>query len=262
MPFAELDTGVRLHYRDLGEGKPLVFFPIMEAWNYQVLDLADRNRCVLVDLRGSGDSDKPFSDYTLEEYCADLHALVAHLDLSDATLVGWSMGGAVALQYVLDFNEDERVSRLVMVGAAAPRFKQTDTEPWGMDEATAAEALEGARRSYPETVAGLRDIAFHRDDLEVTAEWLKDEALKMPAYTVYKLFQTLFELDLRDRLDEVDVPTLILHGRHEQTADPRWAEYMADRIDGAELVMLEESAHYPMVEEPDKVSTEIADFVQ
>lgn len=262
MPFAELETGVRLHYRDLGEGKPLVFFPIMNAWNYQVLDLADRHRCVLVDLRGTGESDKPFSDYTLEEYCADLEALIGVLDLSDVTLVGWSMGGAVALQYVLDFNDENRVSRLVMVGAAAPRFKRTDTEPWGMDEETATEALEGARRSYPETLAGLRDIAFHRTDLEATAEWLKDEALEMPAYTVYRLFKTLFDLDLRDRLDEVDVPTLVLHGRHEQTADPRWAEYMADRIDGAELVWFEDSAHYPMVEEPDKLSAEIADFLQ
>lgn len=263
MPFAELDTGVMLHYQDCGEWKPLLFFPRVEVWNYQVLDLADHYRCILVDLRGFGYSDKPYSDYTFEEHCSDLKALIGHLDLSDVALVGWSMGGGVALQYVLDFDQDDLVSQLVMVGAAAPRFTQSDTEPFGMDEATAARALEGARRAFPEALAGFGDIAFHRTDLQATAEWLKQETLKMPAYAAYRTAKTLwFDVDLRDRLGEVDVPTLILHGRHDQTADPRWAEYLADRIDGAKLVWLEESAHYPMVEEPDRLSAEIADFVQ
>lgn len=261
MPFADLSTGVRLHYQDCGEGRPLLFFPMPNVWNYQVLDLADRYRCVLVDLRGAGDSDKPFSSYTFEEYGSDLAALIDHLGLSDVTLVGWSMGGGVALQYVLDFNQDHRVSRLVMVGAAAPRFTQSDTEPFGMDEATAAAALEGVRRSWPEALAGLGDIGFHRTDLRATAEWLMREALTMPAYAVHRLFETLFAVDLRDRLGEVNLPTLILHGRHDRTTDPRWAEYMADRIDGAKLVWLEESAHYPMVEEPTTLSNEISGFL-
>lgn len=262
MSFAQLETGVGLHYRDCGEGKPLVFFPQVDIWNYQVLDLTDRHRCVLVDLRGTGDSDKPFSDYTFQEWCSDLKALIRHLDLSDVALVGWSMGGGVALQYVLDFNQDQRVSRLVMVGAAAPRFTQSETELFGMDEATAAQALEGARRAWPETLARFGDIALHRTDLQATGEWLMREALKMPAYVVHRMLNTLIALDLRDRLGEIDVPTLVLHGRHDRTCDPRWAEYMADRIDGVKLVWLESSAHYPMVEEPDALSAEIADFVR
>lgn len=262
MPYAELDTGVRMHYRDLGKGTPLVFFPGMDVWSYQVLDLAERYRCILVDLRGFGDSDKPSSDYTLEEWCSDLKALIGRLDLSDVALVGWSMGGAVALRYVLDFDRDDRVSRLVMVGAAAPRFTQSDTEPFGMDEEAAAEALEGMRRAWPETLTGFGDIAFHRTDLEATGEWLMRDVLKMPAYAAYGMFKTLCAVDLRDRLGEVEVPTRILHGRHDRTCDPRWAGYMADRIEAAKMVWLEQSAHYPMVEEPDKVSAEIAGFVQ
>lgn len=266
MPFADLETGVRLHYRDLGEWRPIVFLATVgatvDAWDYQVLDLADTYRCVLVDLRGTGDSDKPFSEYTFAELCADLQALLGHLDLSDVALVGWSAGGGIALQYVLDFNQDRRVSRLVLVGAATPRFKQSDTEPWGMDEETAADVLEGARRAWPEMRADLGDVGFHRNDLEATAEWFEQQSATAPAYAVYRSLEALFDSDLRDRLGEVELPTLVLHGRHEQTADPRWAEYLADRIDGAELIWLEDSAHFPFVEEPDKLSAEIADFVR
>lgn len=264
MPYVQTDDGIRLHYRDCGEGKPLLFIPGLSAtvdtWNYQVLELADRYRCVCVDLRGHGDSDKPFSAYTYEEMCSDVKSLIRQLDLTDVTLVGWSMGAGVALQYVLDFNDDSRVSRLVMVGAATPRFRQSDTEPFGMDDETAAASLEGIRRALPETMAAFSGVNFHRTDLDATRQWFLSQWLKMPAYVGYRYFKTLLEVDLRHRLDEVEMPTLILHGRHDQVCDPRWAEYMAERIGGARLVWFEESGHALMVEEPDKLSAEIANF--
>jgi non-heme chloroperoxidase len=65
MPFMELPTGVRMHYRDCGSGAPILFLPgfaaTLDTWNYAVLDLHDRFRCVCVDLRGHGASDKPVS---------------------------------------------------------------------------------------------------------------------------------------------------------------------------------------------------------
>lgn len=124
------------------------------------------------------------------------------------------------------------MSKLVFVGGATPRFKQSDTEPYGMDEATATASLEAMRGSLPETMAQFSGLNFHRSDLDATRQWFLSLWLKMPAYVGYRYFNTLLEVDLRDRLGEVDLPTLILHGRHDQVCDPRWAEYMAERIDG------------------------------
>lgn len=88
MPFVQLDTGIRMHYRDCGDGKPILFIPglsaTVETWNYQVLGLAEDFRCVCVDLRGHGDSDKPFSAYTYQEMCADLSSLIRLLDLKES----------------------------------------------------------------------------------------------------------------------------------------------------------------------------------
>jgi pimeloyl-ACP methyl ester carboxylesterase len=265
MPFIDLDTGIRMHYRDCGKGKPILFVPGLTAnvdtWNYQVLALHDRYRCVCVDMRGHGDSDKPASDYTYDEMCGDVRAFLKALDLRDVTFVGWSMGAGVALKYVTDFNADGRVTKLVMVGAATPRFKQTATEPFGMDEATAAGSLEAMRAALPETMAAFGGLNFHRTDMEATKNWFLSLWLKTPAYVGYKYFKTLLDEDLRDRLEKVNIPTIMFHGRDDKVCHPGWAEYMVPRIKGSRIVWFENSGHALMVEEPDKFSQELAAFV-
>ncbi len=265
MPFVDLDTGIRMHYRDAGAGKPILFIPgyaaTVDTWNYQVLDLHGRFRCLCVDMRGHGESDKPCSDYTYDEMCGDVRAFLRALDLRDVTLVGWSMGAGVGLKYVTDFNADGRVVKLAMVGPATPRFKQTATEPYGLDEAGAAATLEAVRRTYPETMAGFAGANFHRTDLEATKAWFLSLWLRQPAYAAYKYIKTLMDEDLRDRLPKVDLPVLICHGRHDQVCNPGWSEYMLPRLRDARLVWFENSGHTLMVEEPDKLSNELAAFV-
>jgi non-heme chloroperoxidase len=264
VPFIDLQTGIRMHYRDGGEGPPIVFVPgfaaTVDAFNYQMLDLTDRFRCVCVDQRGHGLSDKPVSAYTYEEFCDDLGALLAALELRDVTLVGWSMGAGVALKYATDHDDDRRVARLALVGAATPRFQQSETEPFGMDAETAAATLEGVRRSYPEAMAGFADANFHRTDLEATKAWFLSQWLMLPAYAAYWSFRSLLGEDLRENATRVDVPTLLVHGRHDQVCDVRWIEYLGEHIEDARTVYLENSAHALMVEEPDRFSEEIAAF--
>ena len=67
-------------------------------------------------------------------------------------------------------------------------------------------------------------------------------------------------MDLRERLGEVNLPVLVCQGRHDQVTDPRWAEYLASRTAGAQLVWFENSGHSLMVEEPDKLSATLAAF--
>jgi pimeloyl-ACP methyl ester carboxylesterase len=266
MPFIDLDTGISMHYREGGDGSPIVFVPgfsaTADSFNYQMLDLTDRFRCICIDQRGHGLTDKPVSAYTYDEFCEDLVALVTALDLRDVTLVGWSMGAGVALKYATEFNADARVSRLAMVGAATPRFQQTDAEPFGMDAETAAATLEGIRRSFPEAMAGFAGANFHRTDLEATTAWFLSQWLMMPAYAAYWSFRSLLEEDLRENVAKVAMPTLLMQGRHDQVCDVRWIEYMEARIPDAKSVFLENSGHALMVEEPDRFSEEIATFAR
>lgn len=254
-----------MHYRDDGEGKPMLFIPgiaaTVDSWNYQVLELHKQFRCICADMRGHGDSDKPCSEYSYDELCRDVRALLVELDLHDVTLVGWSMGAGVALKYVTGFDDDGRVSKLAMVGPATPRLLATDSEPFGMDADTAQATLEGMRIALPETMAAFAGANFHRDDMQATTDWFLSLWLKMPAYVGYKCFNTLLTEDLRDNLEQVNVPTLICHGRHDVVAPPGWSEYMVPRIPECRLAWFENSGHALIVEEADEFSRELADFV-
>lgn len=265
MPFINLDTGIRINYEDNGQGKPIVFIPglaaTLETWNYQILGLSDKFRCIRLDMRGHGNSDKPNSNYSYDEMCKDLQAFLIALGLTDVTLVGWSMGAGISLNYTTDFNQDNRVSHLVMVGSATPRFVASETEPYGIDEETAKTSLENMRISMPETMAAFASANFHRPNMEATANWFLSLWLKMPAYVGYKCFKTLLTEDLRDKLSAVTLPTLICHGRHDQVCHQGWAEYMQNHISDSKLTWFENSGHALMVEEPDKLSQEIMAFL-
>lgn len=265
MPFVELRTGIRMHYRDGGLGRPILFVPgysaTVDTWNYQILALSDRFRCLAVDLRGHGDSDKPYSAYTYDEMCQDLQAFMEALDLRNVVLVGWSMGSGVGLKYVANFNQDRRVAKLVMVAPATPRFLATETEPYGMTPEEALNALEGIRVGLPEVMAAFAGRNFKRTDLEATKTWfLYSHWLRMPAYVGYRYFKTLITEDLRELLPKVDLPVLICHSRHDQVCHYGWVEYMAARLPRCRVVWFEKSGHALMVEEPDQFSEVLGQF--
>ncbi len=265
MSYMKLDTGIRLHYQDVGAGRPVVFIPglaaTLETWNYQVSELHDRFRCICVDQRGHGASDKPCSEYTYDELCGDLHALFTALDLQDVVLVGWSAGAGVGLNYVTGFNDDGRVRRLVMVAPATPRFLATESEPFGVDLETAAGTMEAMRVALPEVLSAFAGANFHRSDMEATANWCLSLWLQTPVYVACKFFNTLMQQDLRERLEAVKLPTLICHGRHDEVCHPGWSEYMYSRIPECSLVWFENSGHALMLEEPDGLSQALADFL-
>ena len=100
-----------------------------------------------------------------------------------------------------------------------------------------------------------------RSDMEATTSWFLSMWLRMPAYVGYRYFKTLLDEDLRDKLDKVNLPTLICHGRHDQVCHPGWSQYMVSRVPDCRLVWFENSGHALMVEEPDKLSQELAAFV-
>jgi non-heme chloroperoxidase len=247
MPFLALATGIRMHYRDLGTGAPILFLPgfaaTLDTWNMAVNELRERHRCVCVELRGHGATDKPASAYSYEEMCGDLDALLTALDLRDVTLVGWSMGAGVSLRYATEQDAAGRIARIAMVGAATPRFTHTPEEPYGLTEEEGAATVEGLRVAYPETMAAFADANFHRTDLEATKAWLLSQWLTLPAYAAVPYMRTLLREDLRENVGRLRIPLALFHGRHDTICDARWIEWMAARVPDARLVWFEDSSH-------------------
>src|SRR6187455_843627 len=105
MSYVETQDGTRLFYEDWGTGKPVLLihgWPLNAAmWEYQAPALVAAGcRCVAIDRRGFGRSDHPSRGYDFDTFADDLAALIAHLDLRAATLVGFSMGAGEITRYL------------------------------------------------------------------------------------------------------------------------------------------------------------------
>ena len=263
MAFVEVEPGVDLFYRAVGSGRPVVLLHGWTmthlVWDRQVSDLAGEYRVVLPDLRGHGDSDKPVGAYDPDRHAADVAALLEHLDLREATLVGWSFGGLTALRVAQ--RHGERLAQLVLVNAAGPRYLATDDFPHGHTE----EELQGWLERERDDRAPFRRFCMEAmprepyDDL--LTDWLWSQSMRTPTWAAAPMLEAYARADLRDGLGDVTVPTLLLHGQHDVFCAPAAARYLAERIERAELMEFADSGHSPQYEEPERFTKALRGFL-
>lgn len=242
-----------LHVTDSkGEGRPVVLihgWPLSGAsWSEQVPALKDAGyRVVTYDRRGFGDSD-PGDSYDYDALSDDLANVITDLDLTDATIVGFSMGGGEVARYLAKHG-DERIHSAVFAGAVPPYLPKTDDNPDGpLDDATA--------QAFHDGITSDRDAFFDQftkdfftagDELKVTEEQ-RQEALalckKSDKEAAEGCMQAFASTDFRDDLPKIKVPTLVIHGDSDgivpfEGSGKRTHEAVA----GSELVLVEGAPH-------------------
>jgi len=147
---ASSGTGVELHYEDHGTGAPVVLihgWPLSgRSWEAQVPALVEAgHRVITYDRRGFGDSSQPWDGYDYDTFAADLDALLTHLDLTGATLVGFSMGGGEVVRYISRYGTS-RIARAVLAAAVPPYlYKSQDNPDGGLDDATIEQFQTGVK---------------------------------------------------------------------------------------------------------------------
>ena len=137
MNYLEMSDGTGLYVEDHGTGQPVVFvhgWPLSGAmWEYQVVPLVRAGfRCITYDRRGFGRSDKPDGAYDYSLLGEDLAEIIEELQLSDVTLVGFSMGGGEVIEYLARHNVEGRVTRAMLVSSVVPGVLQTLDNPDGV----------------------------------------------------------------------------------------------------------------------------------
>jgi proline-specific peptidase len=273
--------GYRTWYRDSGpeQSIPLVCLhggPGSTHWYFEPLqELAREGRRVVVyDQLGCGNSDRPDDDdlWTVETFAEELDTLRDALGLERIHLLGTSWGSMLAQEYVL------RGARgLVSLTLNSP---PTASSTWAAEAARLKDELpEQHRRAFDE----LADDPEHPDYVAAEEEfWRRHICLLDPApefvrrgreergKDVYRVLWgrsewnpdgRLRDWDVRDRLSEIDVPTLITSGRYDECT-PKLAEEAQRLIPGSERVLFEESSHMAFVEEPERFRAVLADFLE
>jgi pimeloyl-ACP methyl ester carboxylesterase len=213
---------VELHYQDVGSGRPVLLihgWPLSgRSWENQVPALVDAGyRVITYDRRGFGWSSQPWSGYDYDTFAADLEALLQHLDVSDAALVGFSMGGGEVVRYLARYGSS-RVSRAVLAAAVPPYLYRSDDNPdGGLDDATIAQFEGGVRADRPGFIAGFVENFFAAGDrTDLVSDQLK-EYCRQIAYSAspkgtLDCIAAFARTDFRGDVADVGVPTLVIHG--------------------------------------------------
>ena len=222
MPTVQTTSGVTLNYTDTGgEGRPLVLvhgWPLSgEAFAANIPVFADAGyRVIAYDRRGFGRSDKPADGYDYDTLADDLKALLDELDLRDAVLLGFSMGGGEVARY-FGRHGSERVAGAIFSGSIAPALCITDDNPDGampMDGFRGmADQARDDRDDFLEQFIGwfysTEEDGLQVDD-EVRAKGLEIAKQSDPDAAVETIL--IWATDLRDDCRKIDVPTLVIHG--------------------------------------------------
>jgi pimeloyl-ACP methyl ester carboxylesterase len=217
-------------------------------FEYQINQLGNEFRCILIDRRGFGKSDQPWSGYDYDTLADDIQAVLEELDLHEAILVGFSMGGAEALRY-LSRHGSNRISKLVLLGAAAPRLLKAPDFEEGVDKSIFDEMIENAIQDRAAFVESFSKDFFGATILNTPLssklmDWFHSLMMKSSPRAFINCILTFSQADLRADLAKVDIPTLIIHGTADKTVPYEiTARAMHKGIAGSRLISYEDAPH-------------------
>jgi non-heme chloroperoxidase len=257
MPFAtvgrENSGTVDLYYEDHGAGKPVVLihgWPLSSrSWEKQVPVLLGAGyRVITYDRRGFGDSSKPASGYDYDTFAEDLHKLMTTLDLREATLVGFSMGGGEVARYLGKYGS-ERISRAAFLAAVPPFLLKTPDNPSGVD----GSVFEGIKKAIVGDRLGFLST-FLSDFYNVDALGGKriSEEVVRHSWNIAagaSLKGTLdcvaaWGTDFRKDLSRITVPTVVLHGDADRILPlSATASRTHEMVKGSRLVVVKDGPH-------------------
>lgn len=244
---------IDLYCEDHGTGTPVVLihgWPLSGAsWEKQVPALLDAGyRVITYDRRGFGRSSRPSSGYTYDTFAEDLHRIMTKLNLKDASLVGFSMGGGEVARYIGTYGS-RRVKSVAFISAIPPFLLKIDDNPAGVD----GSVFDGIRQAIVEDRPKFLAQFFHdfyNVDL-LKDKYISSEAVQLSWNVAAGASAkatldcvTAWATDFRDDLPLIKVPSLIVHGDSDRivpfTASGKLTH---ESIEGSQLVVVEGGPH-------------------
>ena len=216
-------------------------------WHYQLNFFARQYRAAAWDARGYGDSDDYEGPLQFDDFSDDLARVLDHLGEPAAHLVGLSMGGRIARNFAL--RHPERVRTLTLA----------NTSP-GFDALSPAEVLRFVEERQSRTPDSLRRLLGRRAAPRAHEALLASfHALRNESYR--KTLEASVAQDRAAPLENLKVATLVISGDEDRVYPPQLARRLAERIPGAELVVLEDCGHLSNLEQPDRFNEVLQDFL-
>lgn len=267
--FVRVESNVKVYVEDLNPAgnKTIVF---LHGWpgshklfEYQFDQLPKLGyRCIGIDTRGFGKSDKPWSGYNYDRLADDVRCVIDALQLQDITLGGHSTGGAIAIRYMARHN-GHGVSKLALFAAAAPSLIQRPYFPYGLNKDAVDSIIQGTYNDRPKMLEDFGNMFFFQHITAPFSDWFFQLGLEASGWATASVANTwLGEESLFDDLDKISVPTLILHGIHDKVCLFPLGEALNTGIKNSRLVPFKDSGHGLFIDERDKFNNELASFIE
>ncbi|WP_316748196.1 alpha/beta hydrolase [Pedobacter gandavensis] len=268
----ENSKSVNIFYEDLGSGKPVILihgWPVShEMWEYQVASIVYSGyRCIAYDRRGFGQSDKPWSGYDYDTLASDLNELILALDLSEVTLVGFSMGGGEVVRYLGKYGSS-KVEKAVLISSVVPLMLKTEDHEEGVPKEVFEEMIANIQQDRPAFLTGFGKGFFGEGLLNkpVSQEiqnWMHQLAMAASPKATVDCVRSFSETDFRTDLSTISIPMLIIHGDDDKIVPIEATSAITTMtLANADYYVIEGGSHGLFITHKDEVNQLLVNFLK
>lgn len=267
--YVRVDDDVKVYVEDMNpEGSETIVFlhgwpGSHELFEYQYDYFLKKNyRCIGIDQRGFGKSDKPVEGYDYNTLSDDVSAVVDILGLEDFTLLGHSTGGAIAVRYMAR-HKGKGVRKLILCAAAVPSLIKRPYFHYGIDKEVVENIISQTYNDRPKMLSDFGGIFFYKKSSPCFISWFMNLGFQASGWATAQIAQTwLDEEDLFSDVKIIDVPTLIIHGIYDKVCLFPLAKAQHKEIKDSILIKFNNSGHAVFYDEKDRFNRTVEYFIE
>jgi len=272
MPYIKTKDATEIYFKEWGAGRPVVLihgWPLnADSWDDHAYALADAGyRVIAYDRRGFGRSSQPWTGYDYDTLSDDLSDVLEETGASDATLVGFSIGGGEVARY-MSRHGGRGVAQTALVSSIVPYVLQTDSNPDGVPETMVESIKQGLLKDRANYLAGFfpsfYGVGWVTSPVsQETLDWTLMMALQAGLKPTVACVDAFARTDFRGELSAFTVPTLVVHGTSDKTVPiDATGRAAAAGIPGSTLLEYDGSPHGLNVTEKDRLSRDLLSFLK
>jgi len=257
---------INMYYEIHGDGFPLVMIMGLSAnadwWTPDLIEQCSRNyKTVIFDNRDAGRTDKPEINYSIKMFADDTAGLMDALNIERAHVLGVSMGGMIAQELVLNY--PEKVEKIVLGCTHCGGSKQVLPSQDTLEQLTGSMEGVSPEEMFQAFLPYLYTEEFIKNNPELI-ESVKQRVLiaPIPADAYQRQINAIMGFNSYRRLKNIEVPTLVIHGKRDILVPTENGEILAEKIPGAQLLLLDNAAHMYDQPDTDKVISTTLEFLK
>jgi pimeloyl-ACP methyl ester carboxylesterase len=253
-----------IYYDENGIGHPLFLIPGFSnsrlTWWKQIEPLSKKYRVVSIDNRDAGDSAPGTGPYTIPDMADDAAGLIQSLHLNTTYVLGWSMGGFIALELALRYPGLVKKLILVSTSAGGPTHIPPTPEIANLLKPIANEDIEqSVRRIFP-SLAAPGYMQSHPEDLDQVVCYAKARPMRLESYQ-RQLGAVMAWGGVSHQLNQITAPTLVLHGDVDPLIPYGNGQHLSTHITGSKFLTYTRVGHLPPIEAQERFNRDVMDFL-